>query len=146
MFQYFSVVRVKAIDHSMYVFFVPSWRHPCNQRGAFWAQMCPTARTQWTAPLISMSIKYSYPITITDMLISCYIKSTMSTLRWPSCGPTSHTQAHNWANIGPTYCFLCDISVLFSHAWYGLLRVTRELAINIRNRCLYHRSHICLFL
>ena len=37
----------------------------CGQRGAFWAQMYLAVRTQWTTPLISMSIKYSNPITIT---------------------------------------------------------------------------------
>ena len=44
----------KAIDHSMYVFWFqlyPSCLYLCDPRGAFWVQMCPAVRTQWTTPL-----------------------------------------------------------------------------------------------
>ena len=30
----------------------PGWLYLCNQRGAFWVQICPAVRTQWTTPLI----------------------------------------------------------------------------------------------
>ena len=28
----------------------------CNQRGAFWVHVCPAVRTQWTTPLMYLSI------------------------------------------------------------------------------------------
>ena len=30
---------------------VSYWIYLCNQRGAFWVQICPAVRTQWTTTL-----------------------------------------------------------------------------------------------
>ena len=50
---------IKAIDHSMYISgfsCTPIVSNLCNQRGAFWVQMCPTVRTQWTTSLKNRSL------------------------------------------------------------------------------------------
>ena len=43
---------VKAIDQSIY----PSYHHLCKQRGAFWVQVCPAVRAQWTTASYSVVV------------------------------------------------------------------------------------------